>query len=206
MPVERRIREGAHRNAGVLDPDVDRALETVVRRARRRSAVRRSLTAAVTVPAIVTAIVFGPRLLDLLDLGGRSGPVRLGNNPSSSLAPSVTPALAPLGGAFTRTIAGDRAVVRANGIAGRWTIETDAAGRTRLVAPSSFAGAPASRPFVVQGNELRTDALSGGVCRGLPAGTYTWTRAGAYLVLTATSDPCDARAWVLASGPWKMLA
>jgi len=201
VPVERRIREGTQRNAAVLDPDVDRALGVVVRRARRRVLVRRSLTAAVSVPAVVIAIVLGPRLLDV---GERSGPVRLGNNPSSSVRPSVTPPQSPLAGTFTRTVRSDRAVVRANGIAGRWTIETDAAGRTRLVAPPSFAGASVSPPFVVQGNELRTGAFAGGLCRGLPAGTYTWTKAGTYLVLSPVSDPCDARAWVLAQGPWRM--
>lgn len=199
MPVERRIREGMQRNADVLHPDVDRALASVVRRTRRRSLVRRSLTAAVTVPAVVIAIVFGPRVLDMRE---RSGPVPLGNNPTSSVTPPSTPS--PLAGTFTRMLAGDRAVVQANGIAGRWTIETDAQGRTRLLAPPSFTGAPVSRPFVVQGSELRTDALGLDACSGLPAGTYRWVRAGRYLVLTPVSDPCDARAWVLSSGPWRM--
>ena len=44
MPIERRIRQGAERNAGVLDPDVDRFLDSVVHKTRRRQVVRRSLT------------------------------------------------------------------------------------------------------------------------------------------------------------------
>ncbi len=40
MPIERRIREGAERNADVLDPDVDRFLDSVIHRTRRRLVVR----------------------------------------------------------------------------------------------------------------------------------------------------------------------
>ena len=38
MPVERRLRQGFHRNADALEPDVDRFLSTVVHRTRRRLA------------------------------------------------------------------------------------------------------------------------------------------------------------------------
>lgn len=200
MPVERRLREGTERNAAVIDPDVETALVSVLRRGRRRALVRRSISLAVAVPAVVGALVLGRQMLAS---PGNVGPAT-GSTSTSTPAPSGTPSAPPIGGTFTRTVRADRAVVLANGIAGTWTIGTDARGRTRLLAPPSFAGAAASPPFVVQGNELRTDAFAGGLCRGLPAGTYTWTKAGTYLVLTPASDPCDPRAWVLSSGPWRL--
>lgn len=198
MPVERRLREGTQRNASVIDGDVDRVLGTVIRRGRRRAILRRSISVAVAIPVVVGGLVLGQQVL------GSPGNVRPATGSASTPAPTPTPAASAIGGTFTRTLRADRAVVRANGIAGTWTLGTDPDGRTRLQAPPSFAGAAASRPFVVQGNELRTDAFAGDLCRGLRAGTYTWTRAGSYLVLTAVSDPCDARAWILSSGPWRL--
>ena len=63
MPIERRIRQGAERNAGVLDPDVDRFLDSVVHKTRRRQVVRRSLSAAASVAAVVLVVALGPSVL-----------------------------------------------------------------------------------------------------------------------------------------------
>jgi hypothetical protein len=199
MPVERRIREGTERNAAVLDPDVERFLGSVVRRSRRRVVVRRALAAAITVPALIVAIVAGPRLLEANRGAGRPTPA---TQPTPTVA-TMPPITSPFAGTvFTRTVADGLAVVQANGIAGRWTIVTDARGRMRILAPRSFAGAAASRPFELNGDQLRTDAFSDGICAGLPAGTYGWTRVTRYLVLTPISDLCDARVWVLTRSPW----
>ena len=64
MPIERRIREGAERNAGILDPDVDRFLDAVVHKARRRQVVRRSLTGVAAAAAVALAVFVGPSVLD----------------------------------------------------------------------------------------------------------------------------------------------
>ena len=69
-------------------------------------------------------------------------------------------------------------MVRANGIAGTWTISAEADGSVRLLAPASFAGAHASRPFELQADSLQTDAFSFDMCAGLPAGTYRWSQQG----------------------------
>ena len=63
MPIERRIRQGAERNAGVLDPDVDRFLDSVVHKTRRRQVVRRSLSAAASLAAVVLVVALGPSVL-----------------------------------------------------------------------------------------------------------------------------------------------
>jgi hypothetical protein len=195
MPIERRIREGAERNAGVLDPDVDRFLDSVVHKTRRRKAIHRSLTATATVALVVVTVILGPSVLDRI---GSSGGTVPGSNPT----PSVTPGVAFLTGTFTRSIPRGTAVVRANGIAGTWIIKADTNGSVRLLAPVSFAGSRVSRPFGMRADGLSTDAFSSDICAGLPAGTYTWTVQGGFLVLTPLSDRCDARVVVLNAGPW----
>jgi hypothetical protein len=95
-------------------------------------------------------------------------------------------------------------VVRANGIAGTWTISAEADGSVRVLAPASFAGADASGPFEMQPERLQTDVFDSDICEGLPAGTYNWSVSGGFLVLTAISDPCDARVVVLGAGSWQI--
>ncbi len=138
MPIERRIRDGARRNADVLDPDVDRFLGSVVRKTHRRQVIHRSLSIAASVVVVVLAVVLGPSVLR--DIGG-SGDAVPGSSPTLSVGPSVTPGVPLLTGTFTRTISEGTAVVRANGIAGTWTINADADGSVRLLAPATFAGA-----------------------------------------------------------------
>lgn len=201
MPVERRIKEGTERNAGVLDPDVSRFLDSVVHKTRRRLAIRRSLSVAAMGAGVVVAIVLGPNVLS--GIGGMGGTVP-GSEPTQSVGPSVPPGVAFLTGTFTRSISKGTAVVRANGIAGTWTISAGSSGSVRLVAPQSFAGAPASHPFEMQAGSLATDAFGSDICAGLPAGTYTWTVQSGFLVLTPLSDRCDARVVVLGAGAWKV--
>ena len=115
----------------------------------------------------------------------------------TSVVPLVT-------GTFTRSIPEGTALVRVNGIAGTWTISAGADGRVRLVAPASFAGAHASRPFEMQADTLRTVAFGSDICQGLPAGRYTWSRSGDFLLMSAISDPCDARVFILGARPWSL--
>ena len=202
MPIERRIREGAERNAGVLDPDVNRFLDSVVLKTRRRQVIHRSLTAVASVAAVVVAIVIGPSVLD--GIGGSGGNVP-GSNPTPSGTPSVPPGgVAFFTGTYIRSIPDGTAVVRSNGIAGTWTIEAGADGDVRVLAPESFSGADASGPFEVQPESLQTDAFDSDICEGLPAGTYSWSVSGGFLILTAISDPCDARVVVLGAGSWQI--
>ncbi len=198
MPIERRIRQGAERNAGVLDPDVDQFLDSVVHKTRRRQVVRRSLSAAASVAAVVFVVAVGPGVLHGIE-GTTNGSV-----PGSEPTPTVTPVVPLVTGTFTRSIPEGTAIVRANGIAGTWTINAGADGRVRLVAPASFAGAHASRPFEMQANTLRTVAFGSDICQGLPAGRYTWSRSGDFLLMSAISDPCDARAFILGAQPWAL--
>jgi len=196
MRVERRIREGTERNAAVLDPDVERSLERVVRRTRRRVLVHRMLTAAVTIPTVMLAVVFGPRVFETR--GSNAPPVIHATRPTPTPSPPL------FTGTFTRTLDGNLAVVRANGTAGTWTLTADTNGRMRLVAPPSFAQGAAYRLFERSANVVQTDALGHGPCKGLPAGTYSWARAGRVLMFTVLRDQCDARVSVISAGPWTL--
>jgi hypothetical protein len=198
MPIERRIREGAERNAGVLDPDVNRFLDSVVQKTHRRQMIRRSLTAAASVAAVTLAVVLGPNVLD--GIGRTTDGTVLGSEPT----PTTTPVVPLVTGTFTRSIPEGTALVRVNGIAGTWSISADADGSVSLVAPASFAGAPTSRPFEMQAGTLRTAAFGSDICEGLPAGTYDWSLSGDFLLLSAISDPCDARAFILGARSWSL--
>jgi hypothetical protein len=198
VPIERRIRQGAERNAGVLDPDVDRFLDSVVHKGRRRQVVRRSLSAAASVAAVVLVVALGPSVLHGI------GDTTDGSVPGNESISTVTPVVPLVTGTFTRSIPEGTALVRVNGIAGTWTISAGADGRVRLVAPASFAGAHASRPFEMQADTLSTVAFGSDICQGLPAGRYTWSRSGDFLLISAISDPCDARVFILGAHPWPL--
>jgi hypothetical protein len=120
-------------------------------------------------------------------------PASLGQTLPTSAAPQVV--------AFGRVVHPGLAVVRANGLAGRWTIEVDEHGPMWLRMPEAFAGRRDS-PLEVVGGQLTTTAFDHGLCRGEPAGVYRWTRIQGFLVLDRIADGCDARVWILTSTPW----
>ena len=165
MPIERRIREGTERNAGVLDPDVNRFLDSVVHKTRRRQVIRRSLTVAASVAAVVVAIVLGPSVLD--GIGG-SGATVPGSSPTPSVVPSVTPGVPLLTGTFTRSIPEGTAVVRANGIAGTWTISAEADGSVRLLPPRVVRGRSGVPPVRDAGGQPRDGRVQLRHLRGPP--------------------------------------
>jgi hypothetical protein len=198
MPLERRIREGADRNAAILQPNVEGSFSTVVREARRRRRLRLILSSLVTISFVATAIVFGPGILEGL---------RTIRTPAIATQPKQIETQTPGEGSFTpmtfdKTISRGLAVVRANGLEGSWGIAIDVQGRMRLLAPAGFDDATGSWLLDPRTNEFRTSAFSNGLCAGQLAGTYRWTRISRYLILDMVRDHCDARVWLLTSGPW----
>ena len=147
---------------------------------------------------MVLVVVVGPSVLHGI------GDTTDGSVPGSEPTPTVTPVAPLVTGTFTRSIPEGTALVRVNGIAGTWTISAGADGRVRLVAPASFAGAHASRPFEMQTDTFSTVAFGSDICQGLPAGRYTWSRSGDFLLISAISDPCDARVFILGARPWSL--
>ena len=73
-----------------------------------------------------------------------------------------------------------------------WLLPPPSRERTRLV------------PFEMQTDTLSTVAFGSDICQGLPAGRYTWSRSGDFLLISAISDPCDARVFILGAHPWPL--
>ena len=199
MRLERRIREGTDRNAGSVDPDVEGSLSTVVRTVKHRRRIHRTLTTVVAIAAVAAAIVLGPGALEAVR-GPRLPAV--GSRPTGITTPSPA-GTSGLPETFTKTVSRGLAVVRANGLEGRWRIAIDARGRMSLLAPAAFAGSSEAWPLVPLADEFRTSAFAGDLCSGHGAGTYRWNRISRYLILDMVSDHCDARVWLLTSSPWK---
>ena len=199
MRLERRIREGAERNAAVLEPNVEGSFSTVVREARRRRRVRLTLSSLVTMSLIAAAIVVGPGILD-----------GLASNPDPAMATQPTQVATP-DPSSGRRHAGD---VRQDHLARTRRGPRERAGGyvehrhrrpTAGCGCSPPRGSPVPRgswPLDARTNEFRTSAFSNGLCAGQLAGTYRWTRISRYLILDMVRDHCDARVWLLTSGPW----
>jgi hypothetical protein len=157
---------------------------------------------AFSVAAVLAGFAIGPRLLAS----------EQGSDPQEPIVASTpwlpaTPSQADQVGTaeFGRVVRPGLAVVRANGLTGRWTIEVDGSGDMRLRTPSSFDGQRSWR-LDVAGDGLTTSAFADGLCQGISPGTYRWTRVDRFLILDWISDDCDARAWILTSRPWRELS
>jgi hypothetical protein len=72
MPVDRRVREGLHRNADVVDPRTESALDRSLARGTRRRRTRR--LGGVAVAVLVLAVVVGAGVPSLLRRADRPAP------------------------------------------------------------------------------------------------------------------------------------
>jgi len=191
MPVERRIRSGLARNADAVDPDVDRFLGVVQRRARRRVIARRVAAGLAVAAAVVVVVVVGPQVMrGVRDLG----------RPAPAGHPTPTPGLS---GTFSRTVGPTDAAIRSNHMAGHWVFRVSGGTIEPVSAPHAFTGLLSTFQYQVRGSEFRTNLFVGDVCLNQPAGTYRWVRSGRTLRFAVVSDPCRARAALLASGLWQ---
>ncbi len=192
MPVERRLREGLHRNADALDPEVDVFLTAVVDRSRRRLTAHRMALAAVVAAAVAVALVLGPRVVESIRTSKVGRP---------ATTPVVTTPPRALAGTFSGRLRPGLDAVRADRMAGTWSIRMHRDGTMTVHGPTSFIGALEGYRFRPQGSVLRTDLFDQDVCKGFPRGTYRWSGSGDALVFTVSRDPCDARVALLTSTP-----
>jgi hypothetical protein len=197
MPVERRLRGGLERNAGVVDPDVERFLAIVVRRARPRVIMRRAAAGLAVAAALATALVAGPPVLHVIQSAHRDVP---------AAHPSRTPGVTPLSGTFTRTVAPGTTAITVNHMAGSWTIRLGGEAIQAVSAPPGFTGVLSTFQFQVRGSMFRTNLFIQDVCANKPAGTYRWAVSDRILRFTAVSDPCQARVAFFTSGQWQEIS
>ena len=194
MSVDRRLRGGLHRNADVLDPQVDRLLDDVIRKTRRRVLVRRVAVSAAAAAAVVFAVAVGPSALHALqDLRYRA--------PATRPTPTAA-AVQTLTGTFTRRLTADSAAIRSNSMVGVWTIDLHDDGTTTVTAPPEFTGVLSGFQFQVTGDQFRTNLFIQDVCTSLPLGTYRWTRSGNALSFTVVDDQCAARVAFFTGASW----
>jgi hypothetical protein len=66
VQIERRLRSGLQRNTADLNPDVERSLASVQRRARRRVITHRAAAGLVVAAAVAVVAVVGPRATDAI--------------------------------------------------------------------------------------------------------------------------------------------
>ena len=139
MHLERHLRAGAERQTASVAVDVERSLATVVGAARRRRRLRRAWIGAVSITFMAIGGMIGTQLLSPVREVRSDVPAGL---PSPAPAPGQTAAAtaSPHVIAFGRVADPGLAVVRANGLEGRWTIEVDERGAMSLRAPEAFAG------------------------------------------------------------------
>jgi hypothetical protein len=194
MPVERRLREGMQRNADGLNPDVDRLLAEVVRKTRRRVMLRRAAIVVTAATALFLALAVGPRALDALRSAREQVP--------ATRPPHTTSGVQALTGSFTRRLTASSPAVRANQMAGEWTIDLHADGTMTVTAPPAFNGVLSVVQFQVTGNRFRTSMFIQDVCTNLALGTYRWSRSGDTLTFTVIDDACEARVTLFASERW----
>ena len=86
MPLEQRLRDGFHRSAPTIAPDVEAGLRDIGTRRRRRRVVRTTLGVAAAAAIVAGVISLGPSMASFLD----TARVPAGPSPTAS-APSRTP-------------------------------------------------------------------------------------------------------------------
>ena len=197
MPVERRLRQGLERNAGVLDPDVARFLDTVVTRSRRRVRVRRVAATVAVAAAAVVVVAIGPRAIDAVRDLRQTQPAQP--------TPTVTPNGEVLTGTYTRQVDGSPTITE-NGMAGRWTIQLNADGTITATAPRGYSGVLSGILFETDGDRFRTSVFGQDVCTFLPLGSYRWSRSGGTLSFEVEDDQCEARVEFFTSGSWRSVS
>jgi hypothetical protein len=194
MPVERRLRQGFHRNADALEPDIERFLSTVMHRTRRRLLVHRIVASAAVAAMLAIAVVLGPLVVDAI----RSSNPGL---PASSPSETAAPGPQGLAGTFIGRLRPGLDAVHVDRMAGHWAIVMNRDGTMTVNPPSAFVGVLGGYRFEPKGSGFRTNLFVHDVCRGLSWGRYTWSRSGSDLTFKVVHDPCDARLALFTSDP-----
>jgi hypothetical protein len=193
MSVERRLREGLERSAAVVPPDARRLPEAIARGRRRRRA--RRVGSIVAIAAAVAGIaIAAPHVGTLFH---RIQPATVPTGPTLTPGP-----YAAIAGTYTSTLRGTSPVIRANGMAGPWTLRLSANRVVTLSAPRSFRGELTSIAFRIQGGRFTTNAFVNDPRCSNDVGVYRWQRSGATLVFTPVSDTCALRRALFSSQPW----
>lgn len=194
MSLDRKLRDGLDRATTPVDPDVERHLHQSLRRGHRGIRLRRAATTVPAAVAIVAAVAFGPRVLDVI--GDRG-------TPAERPTPSVVPT-SPLVGNYTTTLPERPGTIAETGMAGRWDLRLEPNGVVLLSAPPGFPGTVSAVSYEAEGSRFRINAFANDLCSTQSIGTYRWAREGSSVNFTPIEDPCAVRMALLTTRPWRL--
>lgn len=195
MSLDRRLRDELQRAAEGIDPDVERGLNVVEARARRRSTVGPgSLLVAAT--AVVLVIV-GVQALPSTPPDARPG----GTMPPTVLV-SPSPSPGDIVGTYRASLQPSDGGAELGDIAGEWTMELTPDGVMLMAPPATFregGSVQSGVAYSIDGERFQTNLFQQ-LCNSI--GAYSWALDSGMLSLAAVEDDCALRRAVLASLPW----
>jgi hypothetical protein len=169
---------------------LDRLFE---RRRRKQRGIR--IRAAVLALVVAAAGTWGA-ISGLRDIGTERRPA------TQTPRPESYPLIA---GTYTVTLTNDDPLVRANGLAGTYTMWLLPDGVMLLSVPKGGGREgqlPSGISFRLSGDQFTTNAFVNLTCADTD-GAYRWLLRGNRLTLTPLQEPCDVRAAVFGSRPWQ---
>jgi len=187
MSLDDRLREGLDGASAAADPDVERSLNTVLARRRRRVRTRRLGLVVAIAGLAALVIAFGI-------------PISVGLR-SEDRAPTAGVAQ-QLAADYEVTLSESESASVQPSLAGRWRMRLQADGQIALTAPDTFAAErnPLGVSFNADDATFRTNIFYNDFCTSI--GTYTWQLAGQQLIFSAVSDACEIRRALLTTKPW----
>jgi hypothetical protein len=187
MSLNDRLREGLDRASAAADPDVERSLNTVLARRRRRVRTRRLGLVVAIAGLAALVIAFGI-------------PISAGLR-SEDRAPTVGVAQ-QLAADYEVTLSESESASVQPSLAGQWRMRLQTDGQVALTAPDTFAAErnPLGVSFTADDLTFRTNIFYNDFCTSI--GTYSWQLLGQELTFSAVSDSCEIRRVLLTTNPW----
>ncbi len=193
MPLDQRLRDGLHRDADAIEPDVLAGLESVTRRASRGPGTtgRLMLSAAAIIVVLVLVRIAG--VAPHIEVAPGATPSTMNG---SSASPSSSAGFGRgVTGTWMVTLAPADTGVESLGLAGDWTMRLGADSTVEVVPPQGFqtpsGGDPGGYAYAVTGPSLVTnhqtvadrvaanrEELAGEGCTSDPAGDRATTLGG----------------------------
>ena len=188
MSVDGRLRNGLSREAAGVDVDVDRFLEGVITRGKRRQLIRRIGAVTIVAALIGVGAAVSPAVLDVI------------RHQRDQTAVPVPPGSEAIEGTYVvRIQRADAADLQ--GAQGLWQFTLRADGLLNVIGPPDAGVSAPSSQYQVEGDRILTTAFASDRCSGV--GVYRWQREGSILTFVRVSDACALRVVLFTSHPWE---
>lgn len=188
MPIDGRLRNELSRDASDVDVDVDRFLESVVTKGKRRRQLRRAGGAIVVTLVLAVGAALSPTVLDVIRHQQR-------------VPAAPVPTVAIEGTYVVRIQPADVAGTPGPRLEGLWQFTVRGDGLLSVTGPAGTnVSAPRSQ-YQLEGDRILTTAFASNRCSGV--GVYRWHREGTTLTFTLVSDACVLRVVLFTAHPWE---